>query len=107
MSGERMLLAAWPRWFVLVALVWLVVCGLLLAQLWPDLPRTQAQWALLLVVGPPLYLLGEAGSAWLQAMAQRRADMGKGFSWLRIACALPVALAWFALCWLFASLVGA
>lgn len=107
MSGERTPVAAGPRWWVLVALVWLVAGGGLLAQQWPDLPRTPAQWALLLAVGPPLYLLGEAGSAWLEAMAQRRVDGGKGFSWLRIVCALPVALAWFALCWLFASLIGA
>lgn len=107
MSGGRTPVAARARWLVPVALVWLVVCGLLLVQLWPDLPRTQAQWALLLAVGPSLYLLGEAGSAWLQAMAQQWDGAGKGFSWLRIVCALPVALAWFALCWLFASLVGA
>ncbi len=104
MSGERTPVAAWPRWLVPAALVWLLLCGLLLAQLWPDLPRTEAQWALLLAVGPPLYLLGEAGSAWLQAMVQQRADMGKGLSWVRIVCALPVALVWLALCWWFASL---
>ncbi|WP_440113496.1 hypothetical protein [Acidovorax sp. BL-A-41-H1] len=107
MSGERTPPAAWARWLVPIALAWLVVCGLLLVQLWPDLPRSRARWALLLAVGPPLYLLGEAGSAWLQAMAQRRAGMDKGFSWLRIVCALPVALVWFALCWLCASLMVA
>lgn len=107
MSGERKSFTAWPRWLVLVGLIWLVVGGILVAQQWPDLPRTKAQWALLLAVGPPLYLLGEAGSAWLQRWAQRHADLGKGFSWVRIVSALPIALAWLALCWLFAALVGA
>lgn len=107
MSGEQTSVAAWSRWLALAALVWLVAGGLLLVQLWPDLPRTKAKWALLFAVGPPLYLLGEAGSIWLQAMAQRRADVGTGFAWLRIACALPVALVWFALCGLFAWLMVA
>lgn len=92
------------RWLVPVAMVWVLAGCFLLAQLWPDLPQTRKQWALLLVFGPPLYVIGEAGSAWL--VARTHNSSGKRFSLARIAFMLPVAAVWFALCWLFASLIG-
>lgn len=98
--------ANWYRWLLPTVLVWLLVASLLLLSAWPDIPRTGYQWALLLGLGPPLYLLSEAVCVWLSSPARGWAISRKRFSVVRIAIALPVALAWFALAWWFASLVG-
>ena len=98
--------ADWSRWLFPVALVWLPVAGLLLVELWPDIPRTSQQWALFLAFGPPLYVLGEAVCAWLFAPARGWSTSRKRFSIARIAVALPVALAWFALSWWLASFIA-
>lgn len=37
-----------------------MITGLVLFAAWPRIPRDTAEWILLLVFGPPLYLAGEA-----------------------------------------------
>jgi hypothetical protein len=93
------------RWLVGAAIAWLLVAGLLVLQLWPDLPSDKQGWALFLTLGPPLYIAGEACCGWLFSPSRGWAISRKRFSPLRIALALPVALAWFALVWWFASLI--
>ena len=51
------------RTIAAIAGIWLGLAVLALAVLWPSLPRTSTGWLALLIVGPPLYLLGEALSA--------------------------------------------
>lgn len=104
MRSERTSIRSWFRWLVPVMVMWLLTGCILVLELWPNLPSNRKQWVLLLVLGPPLYVLGEAGDAWLSASAHRFS--GKRFSLARIAFALPIASAWFVLCWLFASLIG-
>jgi hypothetical protein len=48
-----------------LAVVWLVVAGLLILQIWPDLPKTDLGWFLLVVVCPPAYVVGEGFFGWL------------------------------------------
>lgn len=40
-------------------IVWSVLCGVILLSVWPLMPRTRLQWVLLIVFGPPLFVLGE------------------------------------------------
>jgi uncharacterized membrane protein SirB2 len=49
----------WSRLLPMLAIAWLAVAGVLVFQLWPWVPRTKGQWVLLLVFGPPLYVLCE------------------------------------------------
>jgi uncharacterized membrane protein YqjE len=102
--NERTSFTRWTRWLAPVAMVWLLLGAILVLQLWPDLPSTRRQWALLLVMGPPLYVLGELACAWL--FSQSRSYAKKRFSITRIALALPIAIAWFALAWWLASFIG-
>ncbi len=95
-----------PRLLLGIAAAWLLVGGLLLLQLWPDLPRTKGQWALFLLLFPPLYLGGEILGAWLFSPSTGHSISGKRFSLIRILVALPLALAWFALAWWFATFIG-
>jgi hypothetical protein len=72
------------------AIAWLVVCGIVLLQIAPDFPRTTVQWALLLVLGPPIYVLGEALGSWHFSPARGHRISSKRFSVLRLAYALLV-----------------
>jgi len=96
----------WPRLLLGMATAWLLVGGLLLLQLWPDLPRTTGQWALFLVVFPFLYLVGEMLGTCLLSPTKGHSISGKRFSLIRVLVALPLALAWFALAWWFATFIG-
>jgi len=89
-----------------MAIMWLIVAGVLLLQLWPDLPHTTRQWSLFLALYPPLYVAGEAWCAWLFSPSRGWTISRNRFSFLRVVLALPVALALFALSWWLASLIG-
>ena len=41
------------------ALIWMLIAGLAAFALWPSLPSSWSGWAVLIVLGPPLYLAGE------------------------------------------------
>lgn len=82
-----------------LAVGWLLVAGLLLFQLWPNLPRTSLQWFLLVAFGPPLYVLGEGLLSSLFSPKDGLAISDRGFSLVRVLLALPVVLAVFACCW--------
>jgi hypothetical protein len=45
--------------FVLVAVVWAVICSVILLQFGPIHPQGKYQWALFVVFGPPAYVLFE------------------------------------------------
>lgn len=100
MSNDRDSFASrWPRWLGLLFLGWLLVGCLLLLQLWPDLPRTWQQLALVVSIGPPLYVFAEGAFGWLFSPKHGAAISHRRFSVVRIGAALIVALAWFALVW--------
>lgn len=74
------------------AVAWLVVSGLVLLQIAPYFPRSTLEWMLLIVVGPPLYVLGEALGAWLFSPERGYRISPKGFSVLRMVYALLIIL---------------
>jgi hypothetical protein len=74
------------------AVAWFVVTGLVLLQIAPYFPKSTLEWVLLIVVGPPLYVLGEALGAWLFSPERGHRISPKGFSFLRIAYALLIVL---------------
>jgi hypothetical protein len=55
--------------------VWLVMVGLILADLFPYRPSTPLGWVALFILGPPAYLLlealGEAGMNWISRTFRR------------------------------------
>ncbi|MDQ3059755.1 MAG: hypothetical protein M3R45_09535 [Pseudomonadota bacterium] len=82
-----------------IASLWLLVAGLLTLMLWPDLPATQTQWWLLIGLGPPVYVLGEAFFGWLLSRNHGHSLSPRRFSVVRLIVALPVVLEVFALGW--------
>jgi hypothetical protein len=95
------------RYLVPVAITWVVAAAVLIFQLWPNLPSSPRQWALLLGFGPPLFVIIEAWSSWVLAKSRVWAISRKRFSVLRIILLLPVVLFYVAVAWWFAILVGA
>jgi hypothetical protein len=81
------------------AVAWLLVVGLLLLHVWPNLPHSQKQWLLFVALGPPLYVLGESVGAWIFSERHGRAISSRGFSIARILMALFVVTAVVGLCW--------
>ena len=73
-----------------LAAVWLVVVALRTLQLWPDLPKTDLGWFLLVVVGPPAYVAGEGFFGWLFSEKHGKGISTKQFSWLRVALVFVV-----------------
>jgi hypothetical protein len=73
-----------------LAVVWLFVAGFLILQLWPDLPKTDLGWFLLVVVGPPVYVAGEGFFGWLFSESHGKEISNKQFSWLRVTLAFAV-----------------
>jgi len=73
-----------------LATVWLVLAVLLTLQLWPDLPKTNLGWFLLVVVGPPAYVAGEGFFGWLFSEKHGKQISTKQFSWLRVALTFVV-----------------
>lgn len=90
---------AWYRRLPVLAAIWLVIAALLAIQFWTVMPPSWFRWILLLALGPPLYVLGEAFFAWLLSPAHGRTVSPKRFSVARIAIALPAVLVVFALFW--------
>jgi hypothetical protein len=88
-----------PRRFIALAIAWLLVAAFLVFQFWPDLPKSYLQWLLLVVFGPPLYVLGEAFFGWLFSLRHGQSISPRPFSPIRILVALPVVLAFLALSW--------
>jgi len=73
-----------------LAAAWLFMAGLLILQLWPDLPKTDLGWFLLVVVGPPAYVAGEGFFGWLFSEKHGKEISTKQFSWLRVSLAFVV-----------------
>jgi hypothetical protein len=87
------------RALLVVALAWLLVAGFLALQFWPDLPQSKLQWILLVIFGPPIYVLGESFFGWLFSQRHGQSVSSRTFSFKRILIALPVVLAFAALSW--------
>jgi len=98
---------SWFRILLVGAAVWLVVAGLLVVQLLPNLPRSTLQWVLLVGLGPPLYILGEGFFGWLFSDEHGAAISQKRFSIKRIGVALAVTMAVFGLSLWLLSLLSA
>jgi len=87
------------RPLILLALGWLLFASILMLQVLPDLPQSRLIWVLLVLFGPPLYVLGEASFSWLFSKRHGHSISPKGLSFKRILFALPVVIALFALSW--------
>lgn len=91
------------RHLVAALLLWLLVGGLLLLQLWPSLPRNGHEIALVLVIGPPAYGLLEWAGSWLLSKRHGKALSTRSLSPLRVLVALLVAASWLAAAWWFSA----
>lgn len=56
MNGESTVGARFKT-LLLIAVVWAVICGVMLLQFWPIHPQGKYQWAFFVVFGPPAYVL--------------------------------------------------
>jgi hypothetical protein len=71
---------SWLRKYAAVAAsilaLWVVFAGLLLADLFPYSPSTPLGWAVLIILGPPAYIVlqavGEAGVEWVSRKLRGR-----------------------------------
>ena len=97
--SEKSIIPKWLSLLPALAIGWLFIAGLLLFQLWPNLPHTSLQWFLLVAFGPPLYVLGEGFFGWLISPKHGKAISDRKFSFVRVLLVLPVMLAVFAFCW--------
>lgn len=61
--------------------VWLLLVAMLEGLLWPDLPKTNLGWIILVVLGPPAYIVGESFFGWLFSEKHGKAISSKQFSW--------------------------
>ncbi len=100
------MLTSLRRFVVPVAITWVVVAVVLILQLWPNLPASRHQWALLLGFGPPVFVAVEWWSSWILAKSRAWPISRKRFSVLRIILLLPVVLFYIAVAWWFAALIG-
>lgn len=98
---------SWSRTLLVGAFAWLSLVALLVFWLLPNLPQTALQWVLLVVLGPPAYVLGEAFFGWLLSREHGAAISRRRFSIKRIAVLLLVFLAVFALSWWLSLLLTA
>lgn len=73
--------------------VWAVFAALLVLQLLPDTPKTPLGWGLLIVIGPPAYVVLEWASSRLFSDAAGARISTARFSVARIALALLIAVA--------------
>jgi predicted membrane channel-forming protein YqfA (hemolysin III family) len=87
----------WTRVLPFIAFLWLLIAGLLTLMLWPDWPQTPIQWFLLIGLGPPVYILGEAFFGWVFSKNHGMDLSPRRFSIFRIFVALPVMLGFFIL----------
>jgi hypothetical protein len=89
----------WKLIFLSVASLWALIVGIVLLQTWPNWPKNNLQWWLLIGLGPPFYLVCEAIGSWLFSPAHGRAISKRTFSGVRITVALVAMLCIFALAW--------
>lgn len=82
-----------------VVALWLLVAGLCVVMVWPQVPKTWGHWVLFVLVAPPLYLAAEAAGGWLFSQKHGHAISSRAFSVLRIAAALVAVLAAVAVSW--------
>lgn len=87
------------RSIMLLALGWLLMATIIILALWPDLPQSKLIWVLLVLFGPPLYVLGEAFFDWLFSERHGHSISSSGLSFKRILFALPVVIVLTALSW--------
>ena len=90
------------------ALLWLAVASIAAFTLLPHLPQNSLQWVLLVIFGPPLYVLGETIGSGLFSSEHGQAISSRRFSIARIAVALLIAVPILAVClalsWLYGRL---
>lgn len=93
----KLLLALGAAWILLVAIV--------VGYSWPDLPKTKLGWGVLMVFGPPAYLVGESFFEWLFSQKHGKAISSKLFSWRRIFVALVLVVIIFGIGFFVSSLL--
>jgi hypothetical protein len=96
----------WRRSVVFGAVAWLLLAGITVLQLWPDVPKSRAGWILFITIGPPLYVLLEATGSWLFSQKRGMAISRSRFSLLRVFIALLLSLVLLSGVWWLAWLIG-
>jgi hypothetical protein len=94
------------RTLLALAALWLVIAAFLAFQFWPNVPHSTLKWALFIVFGPPLYVLGEEFFGWLLSPKHGTAFSPHRFSAKRILIALPIVVAVVALGWWLSWLIS-
>lgn len=61
-----------PKKIIGAALAWLLIAGVALLTFWPSIPTSWLGWLLLVIIGPPLYLLAETVGEWAWASGPGR-----------------------------------
>lgn len=90
---------SWPRTLLVGAVVWVLLAAFLVVLGLPNLPQSALQWVLLVLLGPPVYVLGEGFFGWLFSRKHGMTISQKRFSIKRIAVALSVCVMIAALIW--------
>jgi hypothetical protein len=88
-----------------IAVGWLGIAGFLVLQAWPEVPYEKTGWLILIALGPPFFVFGEALFSWLLSPKHGGAISQNRLSGLRVLLAFPLALTWFALCWWLSLLI--
>lgn len=94
------------RLVMVAALAWALIAGVMLVWRAPRFPQSRLEWFLVLVVGPPFYVLGEGFFGWLFSAERGRQISSRPFSLLRVLLALLVVLALAGLGVLVSALLG-
>jgi hypothetical protein len=85
------------RWLVGVSLIWPFLVGYSLLSLYPDYPKNKRQWLLVIILGPPANVLGEALFGWIFSREHGYRISKSSFSVFRILFAIAVFIALFAI----------
>jgi hypothetical protein len=83
----------------LFCIAWLLLTGISIFVLLPHIPNSYIQWLVVIVIGPPLYVLGELIIGGFFSPERGNAISSKQFSALRIIIGVVVAAVVVAFSW--------
>lgn len=81
-----------PQFLLGLVAAWFLIAGFSALMAWPDLPKSDFGWLVLLVVGPPVYVAADWFFEWLLSEKRGNRISRKRFSWLRVVIAFFVAV---------------
>jgi hypothetical protein len=90
----------------LFCVLWLVLTGVSIFILLPHIPNSYIQWLVVIVIGPPLYVIGELTVGSFLSPERGNAISSKRFSVLRIFIGFFVAVIVVTFSWLFSEFIA-